>query len=48
MEENLFDRYGYHVSHNSYYICYEPPVINKVFENIRNFLGDNTISTVID
>lgn len=36
-----FVRYGFHVSHNSYYLCYEPITINKVFENIRNFPGNN-------
>ncbi|ODN03111.1 Phosphoglucomutase-2 [Orchesella cincta] len=39
--QRLYDKYGYHVSHNSYYICYEPSIITKVFENIRNFHPNN-------
>ncbi len=29
-------RYGTHVSNNSYYFCYEPPKIGKMFERLRS------------
>ncbi|GBO98432.1 Phosphoglucomutase-2 [Eumeta japonica] len=35
----LYARYGYHVSHNSYYICHDPHVIQKIFRRIRNYHG---------
>lgn len=33
----LYGKYGYHFTSNSYFLCYEPPVVNKIFERIRNF-----------
>lgn len=33
----LYERYGFHCTNNSYFLCYEPPVIVKIFERIRNF-----------
>lgn len=38
----LYDRYGYHVSNNSYYICHHQPTIKKMFERLRNYSGKNT------
>lgn len=35
--EELYDTYGYHFTINSYYLCYEPKTIKKIFERIRNF-----------
>ncbi|XP_049868330.1 glucose 1,6-bisphosphate synthase [Pectinophora gossypiella] len=35
----LYSEYGYHVSHNSYYICNEPAIIQKIFRRIRNYHG---------
>ncbi len=32
----LTPRYGTHVSNNSYYFCYEPPKIGKMFERLRS------------
>ncbi|XP_073253701.1 phosphopentomutase-like [Porites lutea] len=32
---NLYKRYGIHVSNNSYYLCYCPSTIKKIFERIR-------------
>jgi phosphoglucomutase len=31
----FFFRYGYFISDNSYFICYSPQTINKVFDKIR-------------
>lgn len=33
----LYQKYGYHYTKNSYFLCYEPPVVAKIFERIRNF-----------
>lgn len=33
----LYQRYGFHYTSNSYFLCYEPEVIVKIFERIRNF-----------
>lgn len=41
----LYGKYGYHFTSNSYFLCYEPPVVTKIFERIRNF--DNKKDTVM-
>lgn len=33
----LYERYGFHYTSNSYFLCYEPDVITRIFERIRNF-----------
>lgn len=33
----LYERYGFHYTSNSYFICYDAEVIAKIFERIRNF-----------
>ena len=33
----LFNSYGYHVSNNSYYLCYEQENIQKMFHRLRHF-----------
>lgn len=33
----LYERYGFHCTNNSYFICHEPAIITKIFERIRNF-----------
>lgn len=33
--ENLYERYGIHVSNNSYYLCYSPSTIKSIFDRIR-------------
>lgn len=38
--EELYKTYGYHYSINSYFICYEPEKIVKIFERIRNWNGE--------
>lgn len=37
----LYEEYGYHCTNNSYYLCYEPEKIKKIFERIRNWNGQN-------
>ena len=44
IEINLF-RYGYHLSINSYYLCYDPPTIKKLFNRLRNYDGENKVMT---
>ncbi|KAG8453582.1 hypothetical protein GDO86_000278 [Hymenochirus boettgeri] len=38
----IFNTYGYHISKNSYFICYDQKIINDLFENLRNYNGENT------
>lgn len=33
----LYDTYGYHFTINSYFLCYEPVIIAKIFDRLRNF-----------
>lgn len=37
--DNIYQKYGYHLSLNSYFICHDPNVINQLFEDLRNFNG---------
>lgn len=37
----LYNKYGYHVSENSYYICHDPEIIKAIFHRIRNYQGPN-------
>ena len=32
-------RYGYHIGLVSYYLCYDPVVIQRIFKRLRNFDG---------
>ncbi|XP_060078816.1 phosphopentomutase-like [Ylistrum balloti] len=34
---NVYQKYGFHLSSNSYYICHDPPTIEKMFAEIRNY-----------
>ncbi|CAN8006846.1 unnamed protein product [Ixodes hexagonus] len=38
----VYDRYGYHVCNNSYYICHHQPTIRKMFERLRTQRGKDT------
>jgi phosphomannomutase len=40
----LYNTYGYHYSINSYFLCYDPKTIDKIFERIRNFNGKDLVS----
>lgn len=43
--KELYENYGFHYTNNSYFLCYEPDIIEKIFERIRNFQQDsNTVS----
>ncbi|KAL4227994.1 Phosphoglucomutase-2 [Mactra antiquata] len=35
--EDIYKKYGYHISSNSYFLCYDPNIVNKMFEEIRNY-----------
>ncbi|XP_046442177.1 phosphoglucomutase-2-like [Daphnia pulex] len=35
--QEIYLKYGHHVSLVSYYLCYDPVVINRIFERLRNF-----------
>lgn len=37
--DQLYTAYGYHYSLSSYYLCYEPEKIVRIFERIRNWEG---------
>jgi len=36
---SIYNKYGYHVAFVSYYLCYEPVVIQRIFNRLRNFHG---------
>lgn len=35
------DRYGYHVTKGTYFICHDQGNVKKLFENLRNYDGKN-------
>ncbi|XP_027761970.1 glucose 1,6-bisphosphate synthase [Empidonax traillii] len=35
----IYEMYGYHISKTSYFLCYDPPTIKRIFERLRNFDG---------
>ncbi|XP_028164349.1 glucose 1,6-bisphosphate synthase [Ostrinia furnacalis] len=35
----LYSQYGYHVTHNAYFICHESSVMQNIFRRIRNYHG---------
>ncbi|XP_043190190.1 phosphoglucomutase-2-like [Amphibalanus amphitrite] len=35
----IYDRYGFHTTNNSYYLCHEPEVVKRMFERIRSLGG---------
>ncbi len=37
--EWIYDTYGYHVSNNSYYLCYDQRNILKMFDRLRHYDG---------
>ena len=38
--QNIYLKYGHHISSNSYFLCYDPPTIKRMFDRLRNFNGD--------
>ncbi len=43
----VYLEYGYHYTLNSYYLCYEPRITDKIFARIRNY-RDSTPDTYPD
>ncbi|KAI0075472.1 hypothetical protein K474DRAFT_1624431 [Panus rudis PR-1116 ss-1] len=41
--DELYSRYGYFQTSNSYFICNDPPTIDRIFTRIRNFDGQATV-----
>lgn len=37
---SIFNKYGYHISRNSYFICYDQKTIHDLFEHLRNYNGE--------
>ena len=35
----IYDTYGFHVSNNSYFLCYSQETIEKMFDKLRHFDG---------
>ncbi|XP_075707419.1 glucose 1,6-bisphosphate synthase [Rhinoderma darwinii] len=35
----IYEKYGYHISKTSYFLCYDPPTIKRIFERLRNYNG---------
>lgn len=35
----IYKRYGYHLNHNSYFLCHDADTIKAMFERLRNFDG---------
>ena len=33
---SLYSKYGYHISNDSYYLCYDPPTIQTIFRALRD------------
>nr|XP_028581649.1 glucose 1,6-bisphosphate synthase [Podarcis muralis] len=42
----IYKMYGYHISKTSYFLCYDPPTIKRIFERLRNFTSPNSYPTV--
>ncbi|XP_040439278.1 glucose 1,6-bisphosphate synthase isoform X4 [Falco naumanni] len=38
----IYETYGYHISKTSYFLCYDPPTIKRIFEKLRNFDGSQS------
>ncbi|XP_041438714.1 glucose 1,6-bisphosphate synthase-like [Xenopus laevis] len=37
--ETIYETYGYHISKTSYFLCYDPATIRRIFERLRNYSG---------
>ncbi|KAM3933214.1 glucose 1,6-bisphosphate synthase [Leptodactylus fuscus] len=35
----IYETYGYHISRTSYFLCYDPTTIKRIFERLRNYSG---------
>ncbi|CAH1962812.1 unnamed protein product [Acanthoscelides obtectus] len=45
--QEIYDKYGQHLSLNSYYICHDPVLIKKIFDKIRTKRGPDTYPETI-
>ncbi|KAI0688766.1 hypothetical protein BC835DRAFT_1371457 [Cytidiella melzeri] len=43
--QELYERYGFFQTSNSYFICNDPPTIDKIFARIRNYDGKASATT---
>ncbi|KAG1664136.1 Phosphoglucomutase-2 [Nymphon striatum] len=43
----IYEKYGYHPCLNSYYLCYCPETIKKMFHRLRNFNGPNAYPSIL-
>lgn len=43
----IYETYGYHSTIVSYYLCYDPELIKRIFERIRYINGDKDESVCI-
>ncbi|KAJ7074390.1 hypothetical protein C8F01DRAFT_1100349 [Mycena amicta] len=39
--QELYKKYGYFQTSNSYFVCRDPPTIDKIFKRLRNYETDN-------
>ncbi|XP_018422734.1 PREDICTED: phosphoglucomutase-2 [Nanorana parkeri] len=37
----IFKKYGYHISRNSYFLCYDQTTIKNLFDKLRSYDGDS-------
>ncbi|KAI0233011.1 Phosphoglucomutase-2 [Lamellibrachia satsuma] len=37
--DDIYNTYGFHLSNNSYYLCYDPLIMEKIFDRLRNYEG---------
>ncbi|KAM8976168.1 glucose 1,6-bisphosphate synthase [Pelodytes ibericus] len=35
--DKIYDMYGYHIAKTSYFLCYDPATIKRIFERLRNY-----------
>jgi len=43
--EEIYERYGQHISNNSYFICHEKEKIDQMFHRLRHYDGKSAISS---
>lgn len=42
--EQLYSRYGYHLTNNSYFICHQPQVVARIFQRLRHWQDQPSLS----
>ena len=48
MLDDIYREFGYHLTDNSYFICYDANVIYNIFDRPRNFNLINHVSTFLE